>query len=204
MVCPNCGATVTFPQMLSLGKTTSSLRLHHDEPAPAPAKSFMDHFGFLAPLRRFEHWNMVLVCVVPFLVLGGLLVGAAVVRQRFGNAPAAPAAPPVQVDKNAWRKMTDLARADLLVQEKLADARRAGAALGEAQGQRDRLHALHHGKQAPDAAVYAAITAQYAAADKAVRTAQAGYDCARRSFDAAYQKYCDLGGTIDYRSQMPR
>jgi hypothetical protein len=123
MVCPICGKTVTFPAIPPGGKGPA-LRIKRPEAARAAKWSF-DFFGIPAFLRRFEHWNLVLVCLVPFIIVGALLAGAAVVRKHLGNEPVAPLAPLLQADTNAWQKMTDLARADQLVQGQLGAVRRA-------------------------------------------------------------------------------
>jgi hypothetical protein len=200
MVCPICGKTVTFPAVPPGGKGPS-LHIHRAETARA-AKWSSDFFGILAPLRRFEHWNMVLVCLVPFIIVGALLAGAAVIKKQLGNAPAAPVAPLIQADPNAWQKMTDLARADQSVQDKLGAVRRAGAALATAERNRASLHAYYHGKQAATQAIYDSVMAQYKAKDEAVANAQQALASARQGFETAFQKYQQLGGTTDYRRQL--
>jgi hypothetical protein len=201
MVCPICGKTVTFPAVPPGGKGPS-LHIHRPE-AARPAKWSFDFFGILAPLRRFEHWSMVLVCLVPFMIVGALLAGAVVVRKHLGNAPAAPVAPLIQAEPNAWQKMTDLARADQLVQDKLAAVRRAAAAVAMAERNRASLHAFYHGKTL-DQTSYNSVQLQFKARDEAVANAQRALDYARRCFESAVQKYQQLGGTIDYRRQLPR
>ena len=115
MVCPICGKSVTFPA-IPPGVKGPSLHINRPEAARASKWSFSISLAcirlLLPSLRRFKHWNMALVCLVPFIIVGALLAGAAVVRKQFGNAPATPVAPLVQADPNAWQKMTDLARAD--------------------------------------------------------------------------------------------
>ena len=202
MVCPICGKTVTFPAVPPGGKGPS-LHIHRPEAARAAKRSF-DFFGILAPLRRFEHWNMVLVCLVPFIIVGALLAGAAVVRKHLGNAPAVPVAPLIQADPNAWQKMTDLARADQLVQEQLGAVRRAGAAVATAEQNRAKLHAYWHVRRAPDQATYNGVMAQYQAADQAIANAHNALASAHQRFESAFLKYQQLGGTTDYRQQLPQ
>jgi hypothetical protein len=200
MVCPICGKTVTFPA-LPPGSKGTSLRIHRPEAAPA-AKWAFDFFGIPAFLQRFEHWNLVLVCLVPFIIVGALLAGAALVRKQLGNEPAAPVAPLIRADTNAWQKMTDLARADQLVQEQLAAVRRAGVAVAMAERNRANLHAYYHGKQAADQAIYDSVMAQYKAKDEAVANAHKALDYTRQCFESALQNYQKLGGTTDYRRQL--
>jgi hypothetical protein len=200
MVCPICGQTVTFPAIPPGGKGPS-LHINRPEAAPAPKWSF-DFHGILGFLRRFEHWNTVLVCLAPFIIVGALLAGAAVVRKQLGNAPAMPVAPSLQADPNAWQKMTDLARADQLAREKLDAVRKAGAAVAAAERYRASVHAFYHTKRAPDQATYESWMAQYKAADQAVAKAQKDLAAAHQCFDNAVQNYQKLGGTIDYRRQL--
>ena len=43
------------------------------------------------------------------------------------------------------------------------------------------------------------------AADKAeIEAAQTNFDLSRQSFNNAFLNYLSLGGTVDYRSQLPR
>jgi hypothetical protein len=200
MVCPICGKTVTFPAVPPGGKGLS-LRIKRPEAARA-AKWPFDFFGILAPLRRFQHWNMVLVCLVPFIIVGALLAGAAMLRKQLGNTPAAPVAPLIQADPNAWQKMTDLVRADQLVQKQLAAVRNASAAVAAAEENRAKFHAYWHVRRAADQATYQSVLAQYKAKDEAVANAHKVLDHARQCFDSALRKYQQLGGTTDYRRQL--
>ena len=200
MVCPICGKTVTFPAVPPAGKGPS-LRIKRPAP-PRPAKWSFDFFGLLAPLRRFEYWNMVLVCLVPFIIVGALLAGAVVLRNQLGNPPAAPVAAPIQADPNAWQKMTDLARADVLVQKQLQAVRNASAALAVAEQKRATLHAYWHVRTAANQAIYENVLAQYRADDQAVANAHKALDHARQSFENALRHYQQLGGTTDYRRQL--
>ena len=202
MVCPICGKTVTFPAVPPGGKGLS-LRIKRPAP-PRAAKWSFDFFGLLAPLRRFEHWNMVLVCLVPFIIVGALLAGAVVVRRQLGNAPAVPVAAPIQADPNAWQKMTDLARAEQLVQEKLEAVRKARAAVAVAEQNRANLHAYWHVRRAANEALYQSVLAQYKAKDEAVANARKTLAAAQRCFESAFRKYQQLGGTTDYRRQLPQ
>jgi hypothetical protein len=202
MVCPICGKTVTFPAVPPAGKGPS-LRLKRPAAAPAAKWSF-DFRGLLASLRRFEHWNTVLVCLVPFIIVGALLAGADVVKKHLGNEPATPVASPIQADPNAWQKMTDLARADQLVQQDLGAVRKASAAAAAAEKSRASLHAYWHVRRAADQAIYDNVMAQYKAADQAVANTQKALGDARERFDKDNRKYQQLGGTVDYRRQLPQ
>jgi hypothetical protein len=202
MVCPICGKTVTFPAVPPGGKGPS-LRIKRPEAARA-AKWPFDFFGILAPLRRFEHWNLVLVCLLPFVIVGALLAGAAAVRKHLDNAPAVPVAPLIQADPNAWQKMTDLARAEQSVQQQLGAVRKASAAVAVAEQSRANLHAYWHVRRAATQALYQSVLAQYKAKDEAVANAHKALDSARRCFESAFQKYQKLGGTTDYRRQLPQ
>jgi hypothetical protein len=201
MVCPICGKTVTFPAVPPGGKGLS-LRIKRPE-APRAANWSFNFFGLLAPLRRFQHWNVVLVCLVPFIIVGALLAGAAMIRKQLGDTPAAPVAPPIQADTNAWQKMTDLVRADQLVQKQLAVVRNASAAVAAAERSRASLHALYHGRTL-DQAAYNSVMLQYKAKDEAVANARKTLAAAQRCFESAFRKYQQLGGTTDYRRQLPQ
>jgi hypothetical protein len=204
MLCPICGKIVNFPAIPpSAGGTTLRVRRHEETCESRWSFDFFGFFGFLAPLQRFKHWSAVMICLVPFTIVGALLVGASVVRKQLGDAPAPPVAPSAQVDTNAWQKMTDLARADQLVQQRLSAVRRASDAVSTAERKRAALHAYWHPRRAPDQVTYASVTAQYQADDQAVANAEQALASARSCFSTAFSQYEKLGGTIDYSRQLP-
>jgi hypothetical protein len=201
MACPICGKTVTFPAIPPGGKG-QKLHLKRAGPVQKTKWSF-DLKVILACLREFEHWNIVLVCFVPFVIVGALLIGAGVLRKYAGNGPAAPVAPVVQADSGAWQKMTDLARADQLVQQKLGVVIQARAAAAAAERNRDSRQNYGHGTML-DQATINSIALQHKADEQAVANAQKVLEASRQSFEYAFQNYQKLGGTIDYRQQLPR
>jgi hypothetical protein len=177
MACPICGKTITFPAIPPGGKGPK-LHLKRAE----PESSFQWKWPFdlaakLAFLGRFKQWNLALTCLVPFLIIVGLLVGAHWIRKHFGDEPSMPAVPAAQADPSAWQKMTDLARADQDVQAKLALVRQAQANLNTKK--------------------------QYHAEPQAVAAAQNAVSAATRAFETSFQNYQQLGGQVDYRSQLP-
>ncbi len=196
MVCPICGKTVTFPA-IPPGKRQSA---HAKDPVAARIpKWVVDLKGIFPVLSRFEHWNLVLVSLVPILIVGALLIGAAVVKKEFGSEPARPVVPAVQADPNAWQKMTQLARAEQVVQEQLAEVNQAKAAATAAERNLARLQALYQGKSPEQ---LAASARQMQAAQQAVAGAQKTLANDRQSFENAFQIYRNLGGTIDYHRQL--
>jgi hypothetical protein len=201
MACPICGKPVTFPAVPPGGKGPA---LHIKRPEAARAAKWSFNLNdILASLRQFEHWNVVLLCLVPFIIVAALLVGASVVRKNASNEPAMPVAPPIQVDPNAWQKMTDLARADQLVQEQLGVVARARAAATAAAQIRDARHAYYQGKTL-DRVTYDGVMLQLHTDEQAAANAQRALDAARQAFDNAFQNYQRLGGTVDYRRQLPQ
>jgi hypothetical protein len=194
MACPICAKTVTFPAVPPGGKGPS-LRIKRAEATRAANWSFnLD--AILAALREFEHWNMVLVGLVPFIIVVALLVGAIVVKKKIGAEPAMPVAPPIQADPNAWQTMTNLARADQLVQDQLVAVSRAAGAVTLAERDRANVHAYYHEQPLGQSG--------YIAADKALANAQAVLAAARLSFNKAFQDYQRLGGKVDYSRQLPQ
>jgi hypothetical protein len=204
MTCPICGQTITFPA-IPPGGTGKIPALRIKRPEAPRARSFFDFGGALASLRQFKHWNVVLVCFVPFIVVGALLAGASVVKKQFGDAPATPgAAPaaPIQADTNAWQKMTDLAGVEQTVQAQVRAVSAAKIALATAQQRLAVLHSYYHGKSV-DQATYNGLELQKTADEKDIANADRAFNYATRCFDAAFQKYQQLGGTVDYRAQLP-
>src|ERR1700733_4679978 len=110
MLCPTCGKNVTFPALPPGGRKKVPLRIKRDVLVPTrwPVKLP----AFVLQLLAFQHWNVVGACVLPFVVLGGLWIGASVVRKKFGDAPAMPTVGKVRADPHAWQQATNLARAE--------------------------------------------------------------------------------------------
>ena len=190
MPCPKCRQLIVFPG-LPARKMTSSLHLVGAVPNP-PAKFHFSFAALLACLRRFKHWKIVGLCLVPFVLITGALVAAS-----FSNRqPAAPmpSPPAVVVDPDALDKLTDLTRADQLVQQRLAAVHRAFTNCQTAQQNVTALRGPHHGAASP---------AALPAADQAAKRAQLALTNARKDFDTAYAQYQKLGGAIDYRRQLP-
>jgi len=200
MSCPSCARPVIFPAVL-MDTKSPPLRIKRPEAARV-ARSFI-LYDILASLGKFKHWNVVFACFVPFVIVAGLLVGADMVKKNAGNEPAMPAPPPIQVDPNAWQKMTDLARADQLVQEKLGIVTRACGAATTAQRFCAAQHAYYQ-RQTLDQATYNGVMLQLRADDQAVANTQNALAYAHQSFETAFQNYQKLGGTVDYRGQLPR
>jgi hypothetical protein len=198
MACPSCGKDVVFPAVPPGGKK-KPLQIKRAAPARTAKWSFNPN-DILACLRQFQHWNIVLVCVVPFVILGALLIGAHALKKQTSDEPAAPE---VHADANAWQKMTALAKADQVVQQQIGVVAQARAMTAAAQRTLDSLHAYYHGKTL-DPATFNIYAAQRKADEQACANAQKMLDSANQSFNRALQNYQQLGGTIDYRQQLPR
>jgi hypothetical protein len=192
MTCPICGKTVTFPA-IPPSSNTSRLRLKRHVQAEAAKKWSFNLAAIRAFLGEFEHWNMVVVCLVPFIIVLALLIGAVVIKKKLGSEPAATAlAPVVQADPNAWQKMTDLARAEQSVQDQVAVVIRARAAATGAQQRLANLQAAARGRSVDP--VYSL----------AVANSQRNLEAARHVFNIAFLNYQKLGGTVDYSRQLPQ
>ena len=194
MVCPICEKTVTFPAIPPGGKGASP-------PQKKPEASRVAQWSVklnevLAVLRQFQHWNVVLMCLVPFGIVAALLIGASVVRKKIGDEPAMPSAPIIQAKPNAWQSMTNLARADQLVQDQISRVNRTYGAVKAAERNRASVHAYFHDQ--------ATGQSGYVAADQTLANAQAALAAARQSFNTAYQNYLQLGGKVDYQRQVPQ
>lgn len=190
MQCPICGNTITFP---ALPPSRSTQGLHIRRPVEKPAgKISWPTPAFLLVLRDFPHWKIVAQCAVPFVIIGALLYGASFVGKKTSDQPAAPFAPVVQAEPDAWQKMTDLTRADSAVQARLSELIFAQRALRMAQRVRDE----YEHKSTPEV--------QRNAAEKNLAEAQQTFNVAQQRFDAAFEKYQTMGGSVDYRSRVPR
>jgi hypothetical protein len=188
--CPKCQHSIVLPA-LPKGKMTSSLRLVRPA-APSPAKFQFSFASIALFLREFKHWKIVGLCLLPFILVAGALVAAS----RTGPDPTpAPAPAPVAVKPQSLDKLTELTRADQLVRDRLDAVNRACTASQTAEKNQAALHSQHRGPGGPG-------TSQ--AVDQAVQRAHQDCANARKSFDTAFAQYQKLGGTIDYRRQLPQ
>jgi hypothetical protein len=186
MLCPMCGQTVTFPA-IPPNRASSSLKIRSQETKPARTWPWKvpAALGFL---RNFQHWNVVAQCAVPFLIIGVLLAGAIFIKNKLGDTSAPVTVAPVQADPEAWQRMTDLTKADEAVrnQMKVVDAAHASVALAEQRRQLAENQAPFVKKNAEEEA----------------QAAQKAFNYARARFDKLFSQYQQLGGTVDYRSQL--
>jgi uncharacterized membrane protein len=185
MQCPMCGQTVTFPAVPP-GRPAPSLRVKSLEAKSARSWKVPKALAFL---RDFQHWNVVAQCAVPFLIIAALLGGAIFVKNKLGEpSSTGEALPAVQADPQAWQRMADLTKAEQAVQA-------AGRVLDQANA------TLQYEEQARRH-LNNADSLQRKDADEKVQRAQNAVNAARRQFDAAENKYRQLGGTKDYRSLL--
>jgi hypothetical protein len=182
-----CGQVVTFPA-IPPGRAAASLHVKHSETRTA-RKWAQKVPAALAFLLGFQHWSVVAQCAVPFLVVGMLLAGAAFVKNKLGEPSAPVATPTVEADPQAWQKMTDLAKADQAVRDRMSEVAAAQATLATAKRVRESVAHMD--------------PMQQRGADQQVRRAEATLSAVRKQFDAALTCYQRLGGTVDYRSQIP-
>jgi endogenous inhibitor of DNA gyrase (YacG/DUF329 family) len=192
MQCPSCGKTVAFPA-IPPGRGAASARvkeLDSKQPEGKPARTKPQHVS-KAPgfLRDFEHWNLVWQCVLPFVIIGLLLAGAAFVKNKLSDNSAPVAAPVVQADPAAWQKNVELTKADQKIRSLIAE-----------------LNAAHGMVVAADRARQQATSAdslQRKNIEQQTQVAQTTFAASRKRLDDALEKYREIGGTVDYRSQIP-
>jgi hypothetical protein len=188
MQCPSCNKTVAFPAIppgKGRGAPAARVKTQEAKPAPSRQRYAPKALGFL---RDFEHWNVVWQCAVPFLIIGALLAGATFVKRKFSDAPIPVAAPAVQADPEAWQKMTDLTKAEQAVQHLIKVCNVDHAMLLDAERARQQLEK--------------ADSFQRKSLDDQAQAAQNSFNAAHKRLDAAMQKYRELGGTVDYQSQL--
>ncbi|MGA2542759.1 MAG: hypothetical protein ABSG78_14515 [Verrucomicrobiota bacterium] len=190
IACPKCQHPIVLPA-IPAGKLTTSLRVVRPV-APSAAKFQFTFAGIVLALRGFKHWKIAGMCLVPFVLVAGALVAASVYGRHEAAPPAAPAG--VVVDPEALDTLTDLTRADQLVQDELAAVNRAFAVCQDAETKQAALHNQHREAAGP---------ATFQAVDEAANRAHQALADARKDFDKAFAHYQKLGGAIDYRRQLP-
>lgn len=184
MSCPMCGHSIVFPAVPPRPKDNPLRTSRPSESAVKKKPVTLTPWPFLQRLREFEHWKVVLQCLVPFILVGALLEGASLARKHSSDQPDKIAAPVTQADPGAWKKMTDLARAERAVQMQLKYLTAASADAVRAQEYYNASRNKYHEEESA--------------------RAQAKLSAARQAFENAFLIYQRLGGTVDYRSQAPR
>ncbi len=138
--------------------------------------------------------------------IAGKATSAAAQNPAAEPPPAAPATASTPAAKKATAPpkdpIGDVASAEKAVKFQLNAVKQAKAQVEAANKNRDALHATYKGKNL-DQATYAAVMKRYEAADKAIPAAEQKLATARGAFDILFDKYQKLGGTNDYRSQLP-
>jgi DNA-directed RNA polymerase subunit RPC12/RpoP len=192
MSCPKCSHSIVFPAVPpGRGKTSPTLRPGKTKPARMGSKPRV----FRKKGNEFQHWKLVIQCVVPFLIVAALLFGAWVARQNSSNDSVPTAKHVTQADPGAWQKMTDLVKADQVVQSQLRNLIAANAAAIAAAREDAEMHNQYKGN--PDGVAY------LTAANKRAEQAEAQMAATREAFEVAFIRYEKLGGTVDYRQQIP-
>jgi hypothetical protein len=203
--CPSCNGNVTFPAIPPLGSGRSTLRLERDRPkVKEPFR--IDFAKILASIaaffRTFEHWQIVLMCALPFIFIAIALATARFVRNQDSQAgPKQPIITEAQIAEN--QRIAELNKADAIVQDRVRNVWAAKTALDTAKAKSANWHRTYDGKQLSEG-TRKAVDAQFKVAEEEIATADANLNAWRRSFDTEYQKYQKLGGKIDYTSQLPR
>jgi hypothetical protein len=186
-----CGQMITFPAIppgSGLRKEGGKLAIKSSE--SKPASGWLSRLpAMLSFLGKFQHWKVVAQCAVPFLIIGALLAGAAYARKHFSSSSDAAPVPVVQADPGAWQHITELNKADMAVRAQIVAVKAA--------------HNNVAGFERLRASMATAEPYRRQAAERQLQEAQRKLEHERRRFDEVYAKYQQLGGSVDYRSQLP-
>ena len=198
MQCPICGNTITFP---AIPPTKGGSKVFYAE-KPKRARQWAGTAGkMFGNVWDFPHWNTVLQVLVPFVIIGVLLAAALWVKNKYSDEPASESAPVIQADSAGWDKMTKLAQADRRMQQyvqSIAQTRKALAvARAASQNEQKRLGEAHDGDERQ------AISSNLQSYERTADQTQNKLTALERQFEIDYEKYRTMGGTVDYRSQVP-
>jgi DNA-directed RNA polymerase subunit RPC12/RpoP len=191
MACPMCQQRILFPAIPPGALSPSFCVARPAEQQPVK-KGKSNSIGIVRALRKFEHWNVVGQCLVPFVILAAALFVASTLRSKPPEHPVSAPAP--AVDPRTWEKMTQLARMEVVLQERVRVLTEAYAKNQSADQHRAALQKQYGGRLDP-------ITAKFA--DQQSAAAQKALEAAREAFENEMNKYQRLGGTIDFRRQVP-
>jgi hypothetical protein len=194
MQCPSCGKTVTFPaippgrgkgapstHVKQLGSRRSTTQTQRGPLRKEP--------GALSFLRDFQHWKVVGQCALPFLIIGLLLAGSAVVKKTFSDTSAPDAPPTFQANPSIWHKSADVSKAEDAVRVLIQEYEVAHMTLVSAEKAKRQVE-----KGTP---------LQNTVVQQQLQLAQKNLEVTHQRLDTALDKYRDLGGTVDYRRHIP-
>jgi hypothetical protein len=198
--CPSCAGSVTFPA-LPPGALTQKLRLERDR--PKVKQPFRLDFGKILAstisfVRNFQHWQIVLMCLLPFGFIVVALGIASVVRHQ-DQQPNSEQPVVAETRKTETQQVDAMLKADAIVRSRVQSILAAKSRLDNAVARRSQLRAMYSGRN-PSAAARTVM----ANADEQVEAAEANLNGWKKSFDIDYANYEKAGGKIDYRSQLPR
>jgi hypothetical protein len=199
--CPICHTPIVFPEAPA-PTATQKLRLQRDI---NPQKSKSNRFvAILKAVRDFPHWRMVVTCLVPFFLIGGLLLGASYLRKTSSpESTEIPKAVTVTVGSDGWKKMTDLGQVEQVVQYHLQTVTALTRTLAQEQAQAAALHDHYHGMTL-DGGTYAMVMKQRDDLQKRITLHQQQMNAEDAAFRESFELYKKLGGQVDYYSQYHR
>jgi NCAIR mutase (PurE)-related protein len=96
----------------------------------------------------------------------------------------------VQADPEAWQKSTELNKAERAVKDRMTELLAARAKADMAERLRQQVQNLE--------------PFQRKSTEEKAQVAQKELEAAQQRFDRATQLYRELGGTVDYHSQLPK
>ena len=153
-------------------------------------------FAFIHKLIAFPLWKMVATCLVPFLLVGGLLLGASYMRKNSANdtveIPKAVTAP---VAADAWKKMTELAQVEDAIKSHIQQARQLNQMLQMEYAQLTQLQSSPAGSSL--------MQRQKDDLNKKMEMQRNQLNAERNAFYQTCQLYQKLGGQVDYNGQFP-
>jgi len=197
IACPSCQTPIIFPAAVP-GPAPPPQKPHIEKTGAPPKKKAASYSALLKSLKEFEHWKMVGACLVPFLIVAALLVGASYLRKNNTDQPAQiPQAVATPVGADAWKKMTDMGQVDQAVQYRVQAFLAARMALQQAQAQATALHGQYQGRT-----LDATAMKQMEDAQKAISQRQQEYNSADHAFWDTFDVYKKLGGQVDYSAQI--
>jgi hypothetical protein len=173
--------------------TTRRAKLRLKNPIPR-AKEESKFMRMINNLREYEHWHIIGQCLVPFVILGGVLAAAKYVHFKPAEQPAAPAQP-APVDPATWQRMTELEKIEPVVQQRLRTYN--AAYMSHLIAEKNRTDQIAQWGSHLNPATHRELDQRCEIANREMGDALA-------AFYQSMNKYRELGGKIDYQAQMAR
>jgi hypothetical protein len=195
--CPSCQKPVLLPAAIGAAAARKTQLQKNQIRRESPnAKKPVPGFASTRKVIEFQYWKVVGICLVPFLIIGGLLYGAAYLRKASANDTVEiPKAITTPVAGDGWKKMTEMAQVEGAIKSQIQQTRELKQILQVENAQMQQYQ--------NNSANASLMQQQKEDLSKKMEAQQNQVNALHTAFYQTMDLYRKMGGTIDYNSQFP-